>query len=115
MAFQQRETRPLAEPAVITDARLSRSEDISRREIRYLVTMAFRTACFGIIFLVPGWWKMVVIAGAAILPPIAVVLGNAQDNRSLPMARPEEPQQIMPQLTTGQEVISGEFTEVDRG
>lgn len=88
MAFQQRETRPPVEPTVITDARLSKSEDISRREVRYLITMLFRTACFGVIFLVPGWWKLFVVAGAAILPPIAVVLGNAQDNRSLPMARP---------------------------
>lgn len=102
------------EPTVITDARLSKSEDISRREIRYLWTMAFRTACFGVIFLVPGWWKLVVAAGAAILPPIAVVLGNASDNRSMPMARPEEPEQA-PMLTTGNEVIRGEFEEVERG
>jgi hypothetical protein len=38
--------------------------------------MSVRTACFILVFVVPGWWKLVFGLGAVILPYVAVVLAN---------------------------------------
>ncbi|MEL4357236.1 MULTISPECIES: DUF3099 domain-containing protein [unclassified Luteococcus] len=73
-----------AEPLVITDARLSASEDIEMRQRRYAYTMLIRTVCFGAMFFVPGLWRWVCLAGASVLPAIAVILANARENRTHP-------------------------------
>ncbi len=71
------------EPTVITHAALSHSEDMSRRQRRYLLTMLIRTACFLGLVLTPGPWRWSFLVGAAILPTIAVVLANAADRRAV--------------------------------
>lgn len=112
MAFTPREEpRTADEPVVITDARLSTSEDVRRREGRYLLTMLFRTVCFiGLFFLPLGWWQLGLLAGAAFLPPLAVVLANAADNRSMPMATPYEEYHPQVALPPGN-VIPGEVEQ----
>jgi hypothetical protein len=61
----------------ITDAQRGLSVEQVGRTRRYLVSMGIRTACVvGAIF-VPGWPRWVLIAGAVVLPYLAVVIANA--------------------------------------
>lgn len=65
-------------PVRITTASRPHSEDIHGREVRYLVSMGIRTACFilGVVFM--GHWVMwVFLVGAVFLPYVAVILANA--------------------------------------
>ncbi|TDC56342.1 DUF3099 domain-containing protein [Actinomadura sp. KC345] len=57
------------------------SEDIGHRQRRYLVSMGVRTVCFvGAILAAvagaPAWLAIVLVAGALILPYVAVVFAN---------------------------------------
>lgn len=63
----------------VTTARRSLSEDVSARTHRYLFMMGVRTACFlAAVFLpVPAWARALFIAGALLLPYIAVVDANS--------------------------------------
>ena len=67
-----------ADAVRITTASASRDEDISRRQRRYVLSMGLRTACFIAAVLVgPGWLRWVLVAGAVLLPYVAVVMANA--------------------------------------
>jgi hypothetical protein len=67
----------------ITTVRPSPALDMARRQRRYLISMAVRTACVvGAVALGPGWLRWVLIAGAVALPQIAVIAANAVDTRS---------------------------------
>ncbi len=71
-----------AEPVRITTARTSVGADRAMRQRRYLVSMAIRTVCFlGAVAVGPGILRWVLIAGAALLPYLAVVLANSDDRR----------------------------------
>jgi hypothetical protein len=71
------------DPVRITTASTSRDEDIAVRQKRYLVAMGFRTACFvAAIFVTPIWLRVVFVAGALILPYVAVVMANAGSTKS---------------------------------
>lgn len=77
---------------------------------RYAVTMAFRTACFvGMVF-VHGWLRWALLAGAVLLPYIAVVLANQSDQRSKGSRVQQGAPQDAPQLTVGDDVrvVDGE-------
>lgn len=74
-------------PALITNARQAHSLDAEQRNKRYLITMAVRVACFLGGVLAPTPWNWVLFIGAAVIPPIAVMLANAVDLR-----RPSEPE-----------------------
>lgn len=59
------------------------SEDIGYRERRYLLSMAARTACFVLAIVLAvtlhrpwQWLAIVALAGAIVLPYIAVILAN---------------------------------------
>jgi hypothetical protein len=92
-------------PVLITNARQAKSLDAEQRNRRYLMTMAVRVACFLGGVLAPTPWNWVLFAGAAVIPPIAVMLANAVD-----MRRPREPEHPevpdRPELGPGH-VISG--------
>jgi hypothetical protein len=76
----------------ITTAASARAEDIATRQRRYLLSMSLRTLCFvgAIVAALAGvaWLWPILIAGALILPYIAVVMANAvatrQDGFDLP-------------------------------
>ncbi len=70
------------QPVSITSARVSRSEDMRRRQMRYLFSMGLRTACFVLAIITTGPLRWVLVAGAVFLPYIAVVLANAADRRT---------------------------------
>lgn len=63
---------------LVTSARKPHSEEISERARRYLISMAFRTACVVLaIFVLDGWLRVVAIIGGIVLPWFAVVMANA--------------------------------------
>lgn len=61
----------------ITGARRALSEEQVGRQRRYLVSMTIRTVCVLLAIVVPGWPRWVLIAGAIVLPYLAVVIANA--------------------------------------
>ncbi|CAN5428652.1 hypothetical protein BH09ACT12_BH09ACT12_01970 [soil metagenome] len=68
----------------ITTAAANRADDIRARQKRYLMSMSLRTICFvgAILASLAGidWLWPFLIAGAIILPYIAVVMANAAAN-----------------------------------
>lgn len=67
----------------ITTARPQRSEEIDGRVRGYLISMSIRVVCFGAAVAVgPGPLRWVLIAGAVLLPYVAVIMANATDQRS---------------------------------
>ena len=69
----------MQEPPVhtITGGQRALSKEQSDRTRRYLISMGIRTACVIAAIFVPGWPRWVFIAGAVILPYLAVVIANA--------------------------------------
>jgi len=61
----------------ITDAQRALSVEQAGRTRRYLISMGIRTACVILAIFVPGWPRWVLIAGAVVLPYLAVVVANA--------------------------------------
>lgn len=91
-------------PALITDATVGKTLDVDARTRRYAITMGIRTACFIAFLFVPGWWKLVLLLGAAFLPAVAVLLANNYDHRPPPLAPSDDdhstkalpPNQVIP-------------------
>jgi hypothetical protein len=79
---------------------------------RYLISMAIRTACVLLVFVVHGPFRWVFAAGAIVLPYIAVILANASgrhpavpdssamDHRGLAPSAPA-PDGVEPVVLTG--------------
>ena len=66
----------------ITTAPTSRADDIAGRQRRYLISMAIRTAwVVGAVVAGPGVLRGVLVAGAVLLPYVAVVFANAGNNK----------------------------------
>ena len=69
----------------ITSAAVSPQEDLRGRQKRYLISMSLRSMCFvgAVIAGLAGvdWLWPILIAGALVLPYIAVVLANVQASR----------------------------------
>ncbi len=86
---------------------------MSTRIRRYSITMAFRTACFISMIFIDGWARWVLLAGAVLLPYVAVVFANQSNRRS---DREDDFERgeptTLPQLTSG-EVISGDVLDED--
>lgn len=64
-------------PISITSAQTAHSEELPGRAKRYLISMIIRTACFIGAVLTPSPYRWFLIAGAVVLPYIAVVIANA--------------------------------------
>jgi Flp pilus assembly protein TadB len=75
-------------PVRITTAPSSVGADISHRQRRYLIAMGVRTLCFLVVALLavthlgPGWLPWIFVAGAVLLPYVAVVMANASGTKS---------------------------------
>ena len=87
----------------ITGVRPGLSEDVDNRARRYLVSMSLRSVCFIAGVLVDGWLRWVFLAGAVLLPYIAVVLANGgrenAGDRPLPTVAPP-PRRALPAQPT---------------
>lgn len=70
----------------ITTAATNRADDIATRQRRYLLSMSIRSLCFvgAVVAALAGldWLWPFLIAGALILPYVAVVLANATTTKS---------------------------------
>lgn len=75
----------------VTTAAAPRSEDREARMRVYVVQMAVRTACFIAALFTHGWWQLVFIAGAVILPYVAVVRVNNAGPHAAGQIRPTAP------------------------
>ncbi|MFL4472543.1 DUF3099 domain-containing protein [Paeniglutamicibacter sp. MACA_103] len=60
----------------ITEAQESHSAEQHSRVLKYTISMSVRLACFIAAFFVDGWLRWVFLAGAIVLPYIAVVIAN---------------------------------------
>jgi len=70
------------EPIRITTAPTSHRDDIDRRRRRYVISMGIRTLCFvGAVLVGENWLRWVLVAGAFILPYVAVVMANTASPR----------------------------------
>jgi hypothetical protein len=81
---------------MVTEARLSKSDDIAYRQRRYLIMMAVRAACFilAVILFVnhAGWLTAIPAVGAIIIPYFAVVFANGGREPNVTRGfRPYEP------------------------
>ncbi len=65
----------------ITGARPALRDDQAPRTRKYLISMAIRTACVLGAIAVPGWPRWILLAGAVVLPYLAVVIANAGRER----------------------------------
>ena len=52
------------------------------RQRRYLWSMLVRTVCFIGLVITPSPWRWSFLLGAAVIPAVAVVLGNAVNRRT---------------------------------
>lgn len=60
----------------ITEAQQSHAAEQHSRVLKYTISMSVRLACFIAAFFVHGWLQWVFLAGAIVLPYIAVVIAN---------------------------------------
>lgn len=94
---------------LVTQARRPMSEDISYRQRRYLIMMAFRAACFGVTILLfinhMGWVAAIPAVFAILVPYVAVVFANGgrePDNvRGFMEYRPNLPERRVPPSQPG--------------
>jgi hypothetical protein len=68
----------------ITSAQKSLSSDQPGRQRRYFYSMMVRTACFILTVILPSPFRWFALAGAVLLPYIAVVIANAGRETILP-------------------------------
>ena len=81
----------------VTQARRPHSDDQHSRVVKYLVSMGIRTICLVLALFVPSPWFWLFVAGAVVLPYVAVVIANAgveQRPRPLETVTPPPPRQI---------------------
>ena len=106
----------------ITDAATPHSEDMHRRMMKYALAMGIRMVCLILIFVVDGWLKLVMVAGAVFLPWIAVVIANGGDQAevhsdslldSAPLAELESPDWPPEQEENPSAVLQGELIDDD--
>jgi hypothetical protein len=70
----------------ITSAPKRLSSDLAGRQRRYLISMIIRTVCFLLTVALPSPYRWFALAGAMILPYVAVVVANAGRETIIPGA-----------------------------
>ncbi|HXR68353.1 MAG TPA: DUF3099 domain-containing protein [Dermatophilaceae bacterium] len=103
--MRKRASRRSEQVFSVTSLPASLEDDQAQRMRRYLVSMGIRTACFilAVVALAVLHWTVVgwgLVAGAVVLPYIAVVMANAtrspQSTPLAPVTREDEARQISP-------------------
>ncbi|MDO5533283.1 MAG: DUF3099 domain-containing protein [Propionibacteriaceae bacterium] len=103
-----------AEASLITSASYGTSLSTDQRAKRYLITMLFRVVCFLSAVAAPMPWNVVLFVAAALLPGIAVLLGNARDNRPATLVAHDDDDADAPRLAlTAGEVVRGDVERED--
>ena len=91
----------------VTSAQRKLSDEQTARTRKYLISMGIRTACVIAAIFIPGWPRWVLIAGAVILPYLAVVIANAGRENDEPGSLGVQPSPL-PELPASGIVISSE-------
>jgi hypothetical protein len=78
----------MVQPQSITSLPESPDDERRRRMIRYGIAMGIRVGCVIACFFLQGWWLVLPIAGAVILPYVAVVLANVGSRQRTAVERP---------------------------
>jgi len=76
------------QPQSITSLPESPDEERNRRMARYAITMGIRVICVILCFFVHGWWLLLPITGAILLPYVAVVAANQVQKQGMTVLRP---------------------------
>ncbi len=71
-----RQAAPAADVQSITNAAVPHSEEMHQRMVKYAVTMGIRMVCLAAIFVFDGWFRIIPIVGAVVLPWVAVMIAN---------------------------------------
>jgi predicted tellurium resistance membrane protein TerC len=66
----------------VTSLPPSPEEERKSRMVKYSIAMSIRMVCLILVFVVQGWWVVVVAIGAIVLPYIAVVIANVGSRTS---------------------------------
>lgn len=56
--------------------------------VKYSLAMGIRMVCIILCFFVQGWWLLIMVIGALVLPYIAVVLANVRSTTQADFERP---------------------------
>lgn len=67
---------PAGDVPAITNAAVAHSDEMHQRMVKYATAMGIRMVCLVSIFIFDGWFKLIPIIGAVILPWVAVVIAN---------------------------------------
>lgn len=78
----------MKQPQSITSLPESPDADRRRRMINYSIAMSIRVGCVIACFFAQGWWLLIFVLGAVILPYIAVVIANVGSNSGGTVERP---------------------------
>ncbi len=98
-------TRKDPEAIRITSATYGHSADVSARQRRYLISMLVRTVCFLLAVVFAGtFWMWVFIVASFLLPPVAVVMANAQANTDPDPAPDTTYEPVRPELGPSDQV-----------
>ncbi|MDQ2757106.1 MAG: DUF3099 domain-containing protein [Actinomycetota bacterium] len=99
---ESRDAGPL-HPSVqsVTDVPSSVSADRADRARRYLTAMGLRGICFVLAIVTTGWLRWTFVAGAVILPYVAVVLANAVGPRTSGVVTRVDPRSKQTRALTG--------------
>jgi Protein of unknown function (DUF3099) len=79
----------------ITTLPLSPDEERRSRMVKYSIAMGIRTLCVVSLIFVQGWWIVVMVAAALVLPYLAVVVANTR-SRGAAQAMAERPYAALP-------------------
>jgi DMSO reductase anchor subunit len=86
--------KKVSSPTRITSAQTPLSEDIGSRQVRYLISMGIRTACFIATILLPSPYRWITLVGAFLLPYISVVVANAGREPNVDYQEPFNPNEL---------------------
>lgn len=93
--------RPDPEVHLVTGAPRALTDDMSSRMHKYLWSMGIRTVCFLLAVVFTGPLRWVFVAGAVVLPYVAVLIANAGREPNAP--GPAEYVPTLPALTGPQD------------
>jgi Protein of unknown function (DUF3099) len=60
----------------ITNAAEAHSQEMHGRMVKYATAMGIRMVCIALVFAFDGWYKLIPVVGAVLLPWVAVVIAN---------------------------------------
>ena len=85
------------QPQSITSLPESPDDERHRRMLHYGIAMGVRVACVILCFFVHGWWLLLPLAGAVLLPYVAVVIANVGSRPGGTVERPGSIIRVLPQ------------------